>query len=75
MILLEVYQGQKKKEGSQLVSATNQHKMTAADGKRYLTDVLDYNGVILLAKSFPNARASRFVEWFTYSDETIDGRR
>ena len=63
-----------KKEGSQLVSATNQLKMTAADGKRYLTDVLDYNGVILLAKSFPNARASRFVEWFTFSDETIDGR-
>ena len=63
-----------KKEGSQLVSATNQLKMTATDGKRYLTDVLDYNGVILLAKSFPNARASRFVEWFTNSDETIDGR-
>ena len=63
-----------KKEGSQLVSATNQLKMTAADGKRYLTDVLDYNGVILLAKSFPNPRASRFVEWFTNSDETIDGR-
>ena len=63
-----------KKEGSQLVSATNQLKMTAAYGKRYLTDVLDYNGVILLAKSFPNARASRFVEWFTNSDETIDGR-
>lgn len=57
-----------------MVSATNQLKMTAADGKRYLTDVLDYNGVISLAKSFPNARASRFVEWFTYSDETIDGR-
>ena len=63
-----------KNEGSQLVSATNQLKMTAADGKRYLTDVLDYNGVISLAKSFPNARASRFVEWFTNSDETIDGR-
>ena len=63
-----------KKEGSQLVRATNQLKMTAADGKRYLTDVLDYNGVISLAKSFPNARASRFVEWFTNSDETIDGR-
>ena len=63
-----------KKEESQLVSATNQLKMTAADGKRYLTDVLDYNGVISLAKSFPNTRASRFVEWFTFSDETIDGR-
>ena len=41
--------------------------MTAADGKRYLTDVLDYDGVVLLAKSFPNTRASRFVEWFTNS--------
>ena len=63
-----------KKEGSQLVSVTNQLKMTAADGKRYLTDVLDYDGVVLLAKSFPNTRASRFVEWFTNSDETIDGK-
>jgi len=29
---------------------------------------------LLLAKSFPNARAMRFVEWFTNSDETIDGK-
>ena len=42
--------------------------------KRRLTDVLDYDGVVLLAKSFPNTRASRFVEWFTNSDETIDGK-
>ena len=28
----------------------------------------------ILAKSFPNARAMRFVEWFTNSDETIDGK-
>ena len=63
-----------KKENNQLVSATNQLKMAASDGKRYLTDVLDYDGVILLAKSFPNTRASRFVEWFTNSDETIDGK-
>ena len=56
-----------KKELSQLVSVTNQLKITASDGKRYLTDVLDYDGVILLAKSFPNTRTSRFVEWFTNS--------
>ena len=63
-----------KNEGNEVVSATNQLKLLAPDGKKRLTDVLDYNGVISLAKSFPNARASRFVEWFTYSDETIDGR-
>ena len=63
-----------RKEQSQLVSATNQLKLLAADGKRYATDTLDYDGVLLLAKSFPNAKAMRFVEWFTNSDETIDGK-
>ena len=63
-----------KKEKNQLVNATKQLKMTASDGKRYLTDVLDYDGVILLAKSFPNTRGSRFVEWFTNTDKTIDGK-
>lgn len=63
-----------RKEHSQLVSGTNQLKLLAADGKRYATDTLDYDGVLLLVKSFPNARAMRFVEWFTNSDETIDGK-
>ena len=65
---------QLRKEQSQLVSATNQLKLLAADGKRYATDTLDYDSVLLLAKNFPNARAMRFVEWFTNSDETIDGK-
>lgn len=63
-----------KKEENELVSATNQLKLSARDGKKYNTDVLDYNGVLLLAKNFPNAKAMRFVEWFTNSDETIDGK-
>ena len=63
-----------KGENSEVVSGTNQLKLLAPDGKRRLTDVLDYDGVLLLAKSFPNARSMRFVEWFTNSDETIDGK-
>ena len=63
-----------KGENSEVVSGTNQLKLLAPDGKRRLTDVLDYDGVLLLAKSFPNSRAMRFVEWFTNSDETIDGK-
>ena len=63
-----------KGENSEVVSGTNQLKLLAPDGKRRLTDVLDYDGVLLLAKSFPNTRAMRFVEWFTNSDETIDGK-
>ena len=63
-----------KKENNELVSATNQLKLSAPDGKRRLTDELDNDGVIQLARSFPNTKAMRFVEWFTNSDETIDGK-
>ncbi len=61
-------------EGNEVVSATNHLKLLAPDGKRRLSDVLDNDGVIALAKSFPNNKASRFIEWFTNSDESIDGK-
>lgn len=63
-----------KKENNELVSNTNQLKLTAADGKKYLTDTFDYDGIIELAKNFPSKNANRFIEWFTNSDETIDGK-
>ncbi len=63
-----------KKEKSELVSATTQLKLLANDGKRYLTDMLDNTGIITLGKEFPGKKANRFIEWFTYSDESIDGK-
>jgi len=63
-----------KKENSQLVSATTQLKLAAADGKQYKSDMLDYNGIIALGKTFPGTKANRFIEWFTYSDESINGK-
>jgi cell filamentation protein len=63
-----------KKENSELVSATTQLKLMANDGKRYLTDMLDYKGIIALGKIFPGTKANRFIEWFTYSSESIDGK-
>lgn len=63
-----------RKQGSELVSDTNQLKLLAADGKRYMTDVLDYNGVMLLAQSIPNTNATRFVHWFASDSESIDGK-
>ena len=63
-----------KKEGSELVSGTNQLKLLAADGKRYATDTLDAHGVAILAKSMPNQKAAAFLDWLTYSDNTIDGQ-
>jgi len=57
-----------------VVSATTQLKLLAPDGKKRLSDMLDYSGIIALGKTFPGTKANRFIEWFTYSDETIDGK-
>jgi hypothetical protein len=50
-------------EGSQLVSATNQLKLTAADGKKYLTDVADTEQILRLIQSIPSKRAEPFKLW------------
>ena len=63
-----------KREENELVSVTHQLKLMAPDGKKRTTDVLDTNGVEMLAKNFPNTKATDFLDWFTYSDNTIDGQ-
>ena len=63
-----------KKEKFQLVSVTNQLKLLAADGKNYKTDTLDSDGIIELAGHFPNNKANKFLDWFLYSDNSIDGQ-
>ena len=63
-----------RKENSQVVSATTQLKFLAPDGKKRLADMLDYAGIIALGKTFPGTKANRFIEWFTFSDESIDGK-
>ena len=63
-----------KKENSKVVSFTTQLKFLAPDGKKRLADMLDYNGIIALGKEFSGKKVNRFIEWFTYSDESIDGK-
>ena len=63
-----------KKEHNQLGSVTTQFKLTAPDGKKRLSNVMDYNQVIELAQNFPNNKSAPFIQWFTYSDDTIDGK-
>lgn len=63
-----------KREHNQLGSVTTQFKFVAPDGKKRTANVLDYDGIIELAKNFPSKQVNRFIEWFTYSDETIDGK-
>ena len=63
-----------KKENVQLGSATNQLKLIAQDGKKYNTDILDSEGITALAKHFPNNKSMKFLDWFLYSDTSIDGQ-
>lgn len=63
-----------KQEGIELVSAAHGFKFEAPDGKQRVADVLNSEGVILLAKHYPNNKAAKFLDWFTYSDNTIDGQ-
>lgn len=63
-----------RKEGNELVSATNQLKLRAADGKLYNTDMMDAEGISALAKAIPNQKATAFLDWFVYSDSSIDGQ-
>jgi cell filamentation protein len=63
-----------KKTNSEVLTNCKGFKLVAPDGKKHLTDCFDYDGIIELAKNFPSKKANRFIEWFTYSDETIDGK-
>ena len=63
-----------KNEGNEVVSVTHDFKFEAPDGKKHAADALDDAGVQMLAKHYPNNRANDFLDWFTYSDNTIDGQ-
>jgi cell filamentation protein len=72
--VLEILKAKLKREKSEVVSVATQLKIIAPDGKSRQTDMLDYAGIIALGKQFPSKSANRFIEWFTYSDKTIDGK-
>ena len=61
-------------EGFQLVSVTHDFKFQAPDGKQRFADALDAECVQTVANNYPNNRARKFLEWFTYSDNSIDGQ-
>ncbi|MDR2653764.1 MAG: Fic family protein [Mycoplasmataceae bacterium] len=62
------------KEKNQLVSDTIQLKLKSIDNKTYFTDCINSKGLIELAKNLPNTNAKDFLEWFLYSEKSIDGQ-
>lgn len=63
-----------KKQGNELATNCSQLKLTASDGKKYLTDCIGQSKVSELAKVIPSKNAIKFLDWLTYSDNTIDGQ-
>ena len=56
------------------MSVTHDFKFEAPDGKHRASDALDTECVQTLAKHYPANRANAFLDWFAYSDNTIDGQ-
>ncbi len=63
-----------KKSNFELTTKCSQLKLKANDGKNYLTDCLLQEDILLLVENVPSKKSKKFIEWFTYSDETIDGK-
>jgi hypothetical protein len=63
-----------KKAGNELTTRCSQLKMTAADGKRYATDCFSQEDIIQLVRVIPSKKTEEFLNWFVYSDSTIDGQ-
>ncbi len=63
-----------KKNGNELTTRCSQLKLTASDGKKYATDCLSQDDIQELAKVMPSKKTQIFLDWFTYSDNSIDGQ-
>ena len=60
-----------KKDNNELTTKCSQLKLTAADGKKYATDCFIQDDITELVKAIPSKRSTDFLDWFTYSDNTI----
>ena len=63
-----------KKAANELTTKCSQLKLTAADGKKYATDCFSQDDVKEVVKLIPSKKTKKFLDWFTYSDNTIDGQ-
>ena len=51
-----------------------QLKLESSDGKKYATDCFSQDDIIEVVKNIPSKKSMKFLDWFTYSDNTIDGQ-
>lgn len=59
---------------NQLTTKCRQLKLVASDGKKYATDCFSQDDIIEVVKVIPSKKSMPFLDWFTYSDNTVDGQ-
>lgn len=67
-----VYWAQVKRRNAQLFTNCKQLKLTANDGKKYLTDVVDEDGVNALIAIIPSKKTLIFDKWLKGMGTSID---
>ena len=67
-----IYWAQVKRRNSQLFTNCKQLKLTAKDGKKYLTDVMDEEGVNALIAIIPSKKTLIFDKWLKGMGTSID---
>ncbi len=67
-----VYWAQIKRRNPQLITICKQLKLSARDGKSYLTDVVDAHGVNTVVALIPAKNRENFVRWLSGMGSTVD---
>ena len=65
---------EQKAQYGELYSKCIQLKLLSADGKRYATDCFAQEDIIEVVKTLPAKNTTAFLDWFTFSDNSIDGQ-
>jgi hypothetical protein len=68
-----VLKGRLKKEGNESLTNCKQLKLVAADGKRYLTDVMNAEQILRLIQSIPSPKAEPMKMCFKRSTNHLYG--
>jgi cell filamentation protein len=61
-----------KKQNNQLYSKCIQLKLVSSDEKKYATDCFSQDDIIELVKIIPSKKSIKFLDWFMYSNNSID---
>lgn len=69
-----IYWAQFKRRNSQLITICKQLRLTAADGKKYMTDVVDDAGVNAIIALIPGKKSIVFEKWLKGMGISIDDK-